>query len=126
MEMTAIKSMPTQSPSLNIENSSITKESGTTSQKPQAFTAQENIKTSLTSDDDRKERLTESTKKFNQMSESLNLDVRFAYNDKIDQVYLNVIDKNTGRIIRKLPSEEAMKISESMKDLVGALLDKKG
>lgn len=70
--------------------------------------------------------LKETTEKFNKMSEELNLDVKFAYNDKIDQVYLNVIDKHTGRVIRKLPSEEAMKISESMKELVGTLLDKKG
>jgi flagellar protein FlaG len=70
--------------------------------------------------------LKEATEKFNKMSEELNLDIKFAYNDKIDQVYLNVIDKNTGRVIRKLPSEEAMKISESMKELVGTLLDKKG
>ncbi len=70
--------------------------------------------------------LRESAEKFNKMSEELNLDVKFAYNDKIDQVYLNVIDKHTGRVIRKLPSEEAMKISESMKELVGALLDKRG
>lgn len=70
--------------------------------------------------------LKESAEKFNKMSEDLNLDVKFAYNDKIDQVYLNVIDKHTGRVIRKLPSEEAMKISESMKELVGALLDKRG
>ena len=70
--------------------------------------------------------LKESAEKFNKMSEELNLDVKFAYNDKIDQVYLNVIDKHTGRVIRKLPSEEAMKISESMKELVGALLDKRG
>jgi len=70
--------------------------------------------------------LKQSTEKFNEMSDKLNLDVKFAYNEKIDQVYLNVIDKNTGQIIRKLPSEEAMKISESMKELVGNLLDKKG
>ena len=70
--------------------------------------------------------LRESTEKFNKLSDKLNLDIKFAYNDKIDQVYLNVIDKNTGQIIRKLPSEEAMKISESMKELVGILLDKKG
>ena len=70
--------------------------------------------------------LKQSTEKFNELSAKLNLDIKFAYNDKIDQVYLNVIDKNTGQIIRKLPSEEAMKISESMKELVGNLLDKKG
>ncbi len=72
------------------------------------------------------EALQKSVEKFNEMSEKLDLDVKFAYNDKIDQIYLNVIDKNTGQTIRKLPSEEAMKIAESMKDLVGALFDKKG
>ncbi len=72
------------------------------------------------------EKLRQSTVKFNQMSDKLNLDIKFAYNEKIDQVYLNVIDKHTGQVIRKLPSEEAMKISETMKELVGNLLDKKG
>ena len=76
--------------------------------------------------DAQKKILQKSTEKFNEMSDKLNLDIKFAYNDKIDQVYLNVIDKNTGQIIRKLPSEDAMKISESMKDLIGTLFDKKG
>jgi flagellar protein FlaG len=68
----------------------------------------------------------EVTKEFNDISDSLNLDVKFAYNEKIDEVYISVTDKETGRIIRKLPTEEAMKIKESMKDLVGVLFDKKG
>lgn len=70
--------------------------------------------------------LEEVSNEFNEMSHALNLDVKFAYNEKIDTVYVNVTDKNTGQVIRKLPSEEAMKIKESMKDLVGVLFDKKG
>ena len=62
----------------------------------------------------------------NELSESLNVDVKFAYNDKINEVYVNVTDKNTGKVIRKLPSEEAMKIKETMKDVVGSLFDVKG
>ncbi len=68
----------------------------------------------------------EVSQEFNDMSDSLNLDVKFAYNEKIDTVYISVTDKNTGRVIQKLPTEEAMKIKESMKDLVGVLFDKKG
>jgi flagellar protein FlaG len=68
----------------------------------------------------------EVTKEFNKLSDKLNLDVKFAYNEKIDTVYINVTDKDTGRVIRKLPTEEAMKIKESMQDLVGVLFDKKG
>ncbi len=63
---------------------------------------------------------------FNKMSDALNLDVKFAYNEKIDTVYINVTDKDTGKVIRKLPTEDAMKIKESMKDLIGVLFDEKG
>ncbi len=63
---------------------------------------------------------------FNETSQELNLDVKFAYNEKINEVYINVTNKNTGEVIRRLPTEEAMKIKESMKDLVGVLFDKKG
>ncbi len=87
---------------------------------------QENTKLTDMSVQEKQEHLKKATEEFNKMSGSLNLDVKFAYNDKIDQLYLNVIDKDTGRIIRKLPTEEAMKIAESMKDLVGTLFDKKG
>jgi flagellar protein FlaG len=68
----------------------------------------------------------EVTKEFNELSQELNLDIKFAYNEKIDTLYINVTDKNSGRVIRKLPTEEAMKIKESMQDLVGVLFDKKG
>ncbi len=132
MEMTTIKSMPTvqttaSSASQTLEQSfdTASKSAASSSQETQFSSTQMDRGNSF-STQEQKEKLIESANKFNEMSESLNLDVKFAYNDKIDQVYLNVIDKNTGKIIRKLPSEEAMKISESMKDLVGALLDKKG
>jgi flagellar protein FlaG len=72
---------------------------------------------------DSKEKLVED---LNQVSESLNVDIKFAYNEKIDEVYINVIDKNSGNVIRKLPSEEAMKIKETMKDWIGSLFDTKG
>ncbi len=68
----------------------------------------------------------ETTKELNKISDNLNLDIKFAYNDKIDTLYINITDKNTGEIIRKLPTEEAMKIKESMQDLIGVLFDKKG
>ena len=72
----------------------------------------------------------EDTKKLvddlNKMSESLGAIVKFAYNDKIGEVYISVIDKKSGEEILKFPSDEVMKIKENMKDLVGSLLDTKG
>ena len=66
------------------------------------------------------------TGSLNAKAESANLDISFGYNKKIDKVFINVVDKNSGEVIQKLPSEEAMKFAEGMHDLIGKLLDKKG
>ena len=61
----------------------------------------------------------------NDISDSLNTDIKFGYDDDLAEVYVTVTDKHTGQVIRKLPTEEAMKIKKSMKELVGSLFDKK-
>ena len=64
-------------------------------------------------------------KELNEISDSLNTDIKFGYDNDLSEIYVTVTDKHTGKIIRKLPSEEAMKIKKSMKELVGSLFDKK-
>jgi len=73
-----------------------------------------------------KEKLQELTAKLNKEMEPLNPDIKFHFNEKIDDLVVNVIDKKTDKIIRKIPSDEAIKIMEKMRELVGALFDKKG
>lgn len=75
---------------------------------------------SFTSDDTKK-----LVDELNEISDSLNTDIKFSFDDELSEFYVTVSDKHTGRVIRKLPSEEAMKIKKSMKELVGSLLDKK-
>ena len=52
--------------------------------------------------------------------------ITFGYNDKINQMFINVIEKSTGKVIRKFPTEEAMSLSAKMKEIVGIIFDKKG
>jgi len=66
------------------------------------------------------------TSKLNEVAELENLDISFGYNEKIDRVIINVLDKNTGEVIRKLPSEDAVKFAEGMEDMLGKLFDSKG
>jgi len=73
-----------------------------------------------------KEKLQELTKKLNEEMSPLNPDIKFHFNDKVNEMVVNVIDKNTDKVIRKMPSDEAIKIMEKMKELVGILFDKKG
>ncbi|MCR8679692.1 MULTISPECIES: flagellar protein FlaG [Campylobacter] len=55
----------------------------------------------------------------------LSTNIRFGYNDKIDSMFINVMEKDTGTIIRKIPTEQAMKLTEHFKDIIGMIFDKK-
>ncbi|MDO4673935.1 FlaG family protein [Campylobacter sp.] len=64
-------------------------------------------------------------KKLNEQMERLGADLHFGYNDKINSLYLSVTEKSTGREIRRIPSEEAMRLTEHFRDVIGLIFDKK-
>ena len=66
----------------------------------------------------------EATEKLNKQMEDLGTSIRFGYNDKIGAMYVNVMEMKTGKVIRKIPTEQAMKLSEYFKEAVGVLFDK--
>jgi flagellar protein FlaG len=73
-----------------------------------------------------KEELQRLTEQLNKEMAPLNPDIKFHFNDKVEELVVNVIDKKTDKIIRKIPSDEALRIMEKMRELVGALFDEKG
>ena len=73
-----------------------------------------------------KEELKNTIENLNKHMDSLDTNVKFGFDDKIEQMFVNVMERSTGKIIRKIPSEEAMKISEKMREIVGIIFDKKG
>ncbi|RKO65323.1 flagellar biosynthesis protein FlaG [Campylobacter sp. P255] len=75
-------------------------------------------------DENLNDKLKNATEKLNQQMETLETNVRFAYNDKINEMYVNVTEKDTGRLIRKIPSEEVMKLIEYFKGVIGTIFDK--
>lgn len=62
----------------------------------------------------------------NKQMEALDTNVSFGYNDKISTMFVNVMEKSTGKSIRKIPTEEAMELSAKMKEIIGMIFDKKG
>jgi flagellar protein FlaG len=73
-----------------------------------------------------KNKLDEIVKKLNKHMDSLNTNIMFGYNDKINWMYVNVMERDSGKVIRKIPSDEAMKLSEKMQEIVGMIFDEKG
>lgn len=70
--------------------------------------------------------LNQTVKKLNDQMDSLNINIKFGFNDKIDTMFVDVTEKHTGKLIRKIPSEETMKLAEKMKEIIGMIFDKKG
>lgn len=71
------------------------------------------------------QKLNEAISKLNENMEKLQTNVRFAYNDKISAMYVNVTEVGSGKVIRKIPSEEVMNLTEHFREIVGMLFDKK-
>ncbi|EHG8502643.1 flagellar protein FlaG [Campylobacter coli] len=70
------------------------------------------------------EKLADIAKKLNEQMDSLDTNVRFGYSDKIGSMYIIVTEKSTGREIRQIPSEEAMRLAEYFRDVIGMIFDK--
>ena len=73
-----------------------------------------------------KEKLKSLTEKLNKEMEPLNTSVKFGFDDKVDEMVVNVMDTKTDKVIRKIPSDEALKLMAKMREVVGMLFDTKG
>ena len=61
----------------------------------------------------------------NEYSSILKTQLGFSVNEKDDKVIVMVKNRETDEVIRQIPSEELMKIQETMEELTGLILDKK-
>lgn len=57
---------------------------------------------------------------------SLNTDISFSYNSDIHGLVVTVREADGGRIIREIPSQEAINIMKKIRDVVGNILDQRG
>lgn len=71
------------------------------------------------------EQLDEAINKLNENMEQLKTNIRFGYNNKIDVMYVNVLEIDTNKVIRKIPSETIMNLIEHFQEIAGLLFDKK-
>jgi flagellar protein flaG len=76
------------------------------------------------SNEDLARRTREVTDKLNYQMQQLDTNVRFAYNEKLNLMVVQVKDAKTGEEITQLPSKEAIKISEYFRESIGILFDK--
>lgn len=71
--------------------------------------------------------LIHTAKEINKKMEHIGVDINFSYNDDIGGLIVTVKDpSNGGRVIREIPSKEAVELAKKMHEVVGLIFDKKG
>ncbi len=72
-----------------------------------------------------REQLMRMAAEMNEMTGPLHTRISFGFSEDASAMYLNVIDGDSGKVIRQFPSEEALEFAAKMREFVGMLLDKR-
>jgi flagellar protein FlaG len=60
------------------------------------------------------EQLSEAVKNINKALETHSQDVEFALDSDTEKVVIKVVDRGTGKVLRQMPSEEALQIAKAL------------
>lgn len=68
----------------------------------------------------------ELAKELNKEMSSVNTNIIFDYEDSISSLVLTIKQADTGKVIRKIPTDEVMELMKQMRDIVSVVLDTQG
>ncbi|RAX58637.1 hypothetical protein CCZ01_02315 [Helicobacter monodelphidis] len=102
----------------SIDNGNLARSEGKITNFPKGFSEVADI-----SDEVSEQQLSEMIDEINVEYEQFNLNVSFAYDEDIGALYVEVREIDSGRIIRQIPSEEAINLMVSMRDFHHSLFD---
>lgn len=75
--------------------------------------------------DTSEEQIKSAVKDLNIALKSLNVRREFKVDEEIDRVVVTLMDSEKKEVIRQIPSEEAIKLSKNIKEMIGLLFDSK-
>ncbi|PAF43657.1 FlaG family protein [Helicobacter sp. 11S02629-2] len=84
-------------------------------------------KSGINEEDDSKlkEQLTSLSHELNKEMKEVNTSINFTYNDDIKGLVVTVEEAGDKKIIREIPSKEAIELMKRMRDVIGSIFDKK-
>ncbi|MDV6376951.1 flagellar protein FlaG [Sporosarcina sp. GW1-11] len=65
------------------------------------------------------------TEGMNNFLESVNVQLRFKYHDKLNEYYVTIVDSKTDEVVREIPPKKLLDMHAAMKDFIGLLVDHK-
>jgi len=51
--------------------------------------------------------------------------ISFAYEEKLNLLYVKIVDKNSGAVVREIPSKDFIRHQIALREMIGLILDKK-
>ena len=70
-----------------------------------------------------RETVEETLVKANEMAKKFSKELSFSYDKRIDRVVVTVREGDTDKVVRQLPPEEMIRLSEKMDDIMGMLIN---
>lgn len=108
---------------VNASGRAITEDTRSTEMRLQQETAQHHDK------ENKKQlesELRELSKKLNDEMKKIGTDLNFSYNENIPGLMVTVKEFNGDKIIREIPSKEAIELMKRMREVIGVIFDKQG
>ncbi len=56
----------------------------------------------------------------------IDTDIHFSYNENIPGLMVTVKESNGDKVIREIPSKEAIELMKKMREVIGVIFDKQG
>lgn len=72
-----------------------------------------------------KEDVSAITETLNKLMENMNVDVKFKYYEKLDRLTVQIMEKNSDKVLKEFPPKEMIKVLTGIHDWIGLILDKK-
>lgn len=57
---------------------------------------------------------------------TLNQKIGFGYEKRLNQIYVQVLDRETGEVVKEIPPKEFIEHRAAMREMIGLILDKQG
>ncbi len=73
---------------------------------------------------EQREQVQQATAELNKQMNILNTNIAFALSDETERMYIQVLAKDTGELIREFPIEQVRALTGYLKNAVGLLFDK--
>ncbi|NLU55434.1 MAG: flagellar protein FlaG [Firmicutes bacterium] len=59
------------------------------------------------------------------LAEAFNKGIRFQVHEDLDRVYVEIVDRSTGEVIKQIPPEDMLKIAAKFQEFIGLIFDEK-